>query len=167
MLKFKKNLCLMFALLFAFSMLSGTTVFARDIDTKAETIAVGNKNARASSTVVGPDGNLYSYIGTATRNGAKNYPVDVLLRQTIKGSDRWHIAFYCPNNNRMDLIQGKVTVTPVLGGTVQTFSFLNYANEISNIDLSKLSGVGSYKINIRVDAIGTSNRGEVNYRLYK
>lgn len=167
MLKSKKFFSSLLVLSLIFSMMIGTTAFAQESNTETEAVVVEDENARASSTIVGPDGNVYSYLGTATRNGAYNYPVEAMLRQTISASDRWRIAFYCPNNNRRDLIQGKVTATPVLGGTVQTFSFLNYYNEVSVIDLSQLSGSGLYRINIKVDAIGTSNSGDVYYRVYK
>lgn len=167
MLKSKKILSSLLILSLVFSMMIGTTAFAQESNTETETVAVEAENARASSTIVGPDGNVYTYLGTATRNGANNYPIEVMLRQTIRASDGWHIAFYCPNNNRRDLIQGKVTATPVMGGTVQTYSFLNYYNEISNIDLSQLPGVDLYRIKIRADAIGTSNRCDVYYRVYR
>lgn len=167
MLKSKKFFSSLLVLSLVFSMMIGTTAFAQESNTETEIVAVDNENARASSTIVGPDGNVYNYLGTATRNGAYNYPVEAMLRQTIGASDGWHIVFYCPNNNRKDLVQGKVTATPVLGGTVQNFSFLNFYNEVSDIDLSQLSGTGLYRINIKVDAIGTSNSGEVYYRVYK
>lgn len=167
MSKSKRFLGSLLVLSLVFSMMMGTTVFAKEGNAEEVTIAVDNESTRASSTIVGPDGNVYNYLGTATRNGAYNYPVEAMLRQTISASDGWHIAFYCPNNNRLDLVQGKVTATPVLGGTVQTFSFLNYSNEISDINLSQLSGTGLYRINIRVDATGTSNSGEVYYRVYQ
>lgn len=170
MLRSKKVFSSLLVLSLIFSMMIGTTAFAQESnaqESNTETVAVVDENARANDTIVGPDRNVYYYLGTATRNGATNYPVKVMLRQTISASEGLHIAFYCPNNNRKDLIQGKVIATPVMGGTVQTFSFLNYYNEVSDIDLSQLSGTGLYRINIEVYAIGTSNSGAVYYRTYK
>lgn len=160
MRKSKKMLSSMLVLSFVFSLMLGTTVFAKE----AEAAAVTATEARAGDTIVGPDGNVYYYLGTADRQS--NRPVEAMLSQTIAASDKAHIAFYCPNNGRKDLIQGKVTATPVLGGTVQTYSFINFYNEISVIDLSNLPGVGRYRINITVHAIGTSNKGAVYYRIY-
>lgn len=158
--KKKRFLSVLFMMTLVFSMMLGTTVFAKEVDTEIGTNE--ETDTRAANTIVGPDGNVYTYLGTAS-----NSPIQVMLSQTISASDRVHIAFYCPNNNRNDLVQGKVTATPVLGGTVQTFSFLNFNKEVSDIDLSELPGTGKYRINIRVDAIGASNRGDVYYRLYK
>lgn len=162
----RKMLSKLLVVSFVLSMLMGMTAFAAECDgklissTESEVIA-------ASSTVVGPDGNIYSYLGTATRNGAINNPVTASLSTTITASDNYHIVFYCPNNNRMDLIQGKVTAIPVLGGTSQNYSFINNYNEISTINLSNLPGSGRYRVNITVNAIGTSNRGDVYYRIYQ
>lgn len=157
------NLMIMMTLVF--SMMLGATAFAKETNAGTEVMAVETADTRASSTIVGPDGYVYQYLGTASRSN--NRPIEVMLNQTITASDGVHIVFYCPNNNRTDLVQGKVTVTPVLGGTVQTFSFINFYKEVSDIDLSELSGTGRYRIEIKVDAIGTSNKADVYYRVYQ
>lgn len=165
MRKGKRFLSALVIMTFVFSMMLGTTAFAKEIDAADENAAVETADARASSTIVGPDGYVYQYLGTADRQNSR--PIEAMLRQTISASDGVHIVFYCPNKNGNDLVQGKVTAIPVFGGTVQTFSFLNFYNEVSDINLSNLSGTGKYRIEIRVDAVGTSNKGDVYYRAYQ
>lgn len=163
MRKGKRFLSVLVIMTLMFSMMLSTTAFAKEVDEEIETATVKATDIGVASTIVGPDGNVYQYLGTAIRGNS----LEVMLSKTYSASDGVHIAFYCPNNKRTDLVQGKVTATPVLGGTVQTFSFINYYNEISDIDLSELSGTVKYMIKIRVEAIGTSNKGNVYYRVYQ
>ena len=158
MKKFMKFIGAMLAIVLAFTIASGGSAFAMEIGGDQPLVA-------ASSTIVGPDGNVYTYLGTATRNGATNHPVTATLATTVTASDNYHIKFYCPNNNKKDLVQGTITATPVSSGSTQTYSFLNYFNELADIDLSTLSGTGYYQISISVYAIGSSNQGDVYFRL--
>ena len=123
-------------------------------------------NAIAASTITASDGNTYTYLGVAKYAPPYNYPVEGSLNQSISASDKVHLAFYCPNNNRRDLVQGTVTATPVLGGTAQTYSFLNYYNEIADINLSTLNGSGLYNISYKIESIGSSNQATIYYRIY-
>lgn len=164
MLKSKKLLRLSVVLTLIFTMLFGTTAFAKEASAVA---SIETSSASASSTIVGPDGYTYTYLGTATRNGATNHPVEGHYTQLITASQKVHIVFYCPNNNRKDLVQGEVEAIPMMGGTVEKYSFLNYSNEVSDINLSNLPGTGPYRIDFSIYAIGTSNSGAVYYRVYQ
>lgn len=162
MMKRKKALKMVVVMTMVLTMMFGTTVSAKE---NVETVPVEAAGVNASSTIVGPDGNTYTYLGTATRNGSTNYPVEGLLSQLITASGKYHLYFYCPNNNRRDLVQGTVTATPMSGGTVETFTFTNYSKEIIEIDLSNLKGDGLYRIKYSIYAYGTSNSGKVYYRV--
>lgn len=130
--------------------------------------SIGDEFAlNASSTIVGPDGEIYTFLGTATRNGAINNPISAYLPVPVSAADGVYIVFYCPNDNKKDLVQGNVTATPVLSGTTQTYSFMNYYNELATINLSNLPGSGQYNITITINAIGSSNKGDVYYRLHQ
>lgn len=118
-------------------------------------------SAVAASTITAPDGKTYTLLGTVTRG----YTLKASLTSTVTASDNVQLKFYCPNNNRKDLIQGTVTAIPVLGGTQQTYSFMNFYDPLSTTDLSTLSGTSRYRIEIAIYAIGTSNQGTVYYRV--
>lgn len=123
-------------------------------------------NARAASTIIASDGNIYTYLGVAKYVPPYNYPIEGSLNQSIAASDNFHLVFYCPNNNRRDLVQGTVTAKPVLGGKAQTYSFLNYYDEIADINFSTLNGSGLYNISFKIESIGSSNQATVYYRIY-
>ncbi|MDE6847018.1 MAG: hypothetical protein K2J99_14825 [Lachnospiraceae bacterium] len=165
MIQRKKFMSTLMVLTLVLSMMIGTTAFAKEDVPYGDAVSV--ETMAAASTIVGPDGNTYTYLGTATRNGADNNPVEAVLRQTIVASAGYHVVFYCPNNNRRDLIQGTLTASPVMGGTVESFSFTNYGNEIYDIDLSNLPGSGPYVLRVKAYAYGTSNQGRVYYRVYQ
>ncbi|MGC6176757.1 hypothetical protein [Lacrimispora sp. 38-1] len=118
-------------------------------------------SAVGASTITAPDGKTYTLLGTVTRG----YTLKASLTSTVTASDNVQLKFYCPNNNRKDLIQGTVTAIPVLGGTQQTYSFMNFYDPLSTTDLSTLSGTSRYRIEIAIYAIGTSNQGTVYYRV--
>lgn len=129
-----------------------------DFTTKNQEVS----SALAASTITAPDGKTYTLLGTVTRG----YTLTASLNSTITASDNYQLKFYCPNNDRKDLVQGTVTASPILGGgTQQTYSFINFYNPLSTIDLSTLPGTSRYTINIAIYAIGTSNQGTVYYRI--
>ena len=116
----------------------------------------------AASTITAPDGKTYTLLGTVTRG----YTLKASLNTTVSASDNYQLKFYCPNNGRKDLVQGTVTATPFLSsGTQQTYSFMNFYDPLSTIDLSTLPGTIQYRINIAIYAIGTSDQGTVYYRI--
>ena len=121
--------------------------------------------ANAASTITGPDGNTYTYIGDAKYVSPTNKPLTFSLNG-IKASNNVHIVFYCPNNSRHDLAQGTAVATPVSNGTTKNYSFINYFDEINEMDFSTLSGTGTYNISFQVDSIGTSGKVSVYYRIY-
>ena len=162
MKRIKKLWGILLALAVVFAMIPCKSSYAME----SESIGIAS-STKASGTIVAPDGNTYTYLGTATRNGATNNPVSAYLTTPISALDTLHIVFYCPNNNKQDLVQGTVTATPVSSGTTQTYTFMNYYNEIATIDLSNLPGTGQYNITIVINAIGSSNKGDVYYRLYQ
>lgn len=123
-------------------------------------------NVMAASNITASDGNVYTYLGVAKYVSPYNYPIEGSLNQSITASNNFHLVFYCPNNNRRDLIQGTITAKPVLGGKTQTYSFLNYYNEISDINFSNLNGSGLYNISFKIESIGSSNQATVYYRTY-
>lgn len=128
-----------------------------DSTTKSQEVS----SAVAASTITAPDGKTYTLLGTVTRN----YPLKASFNSTVTASDNVQLKFYCPNNNRLDLVQGKVEALPFLGGTVQTYSFINYYDPLSTIDLSTLPKTDRYRISMVIYAIGTSNQGTVYYRI--
>lgn len=163
-MKNKRNMSALLVLTLILSTMIRTTSFAKEnAPCEAVTVVEAEETTVAASTIVGPDGNTYEYLGTATRGNA----IEVLLRRTVTAADKYHIVFYCPNNNRKDLVQGTLTASPVLGGTVEEFSFTNFANEIRDIDLSNLPSNGPYVLRVKAYVYGTSNKCDVYYRTYQ
>lgn len=117
----------------------------------------------AASTITAPDGKTYTLLGTVRRGTT----LKTMLRSTVRASDNVQLKFYCPNNNKNDLVQGNVSAVPIFGGTAITFSFMNYYDPLSTIDLSTLTGTTPYRIEISINATGTSNQGTVYYRTEK
>lgn len=146
------------------SMMIGKTSYAKENVSGVDVAVVETDQvAAATSTIVGPDGKTYTYLGTATDDN----PLDVLLQQTIGGvSDYYYIAFYCPNNNGIDLIDVSLIASPVLGGTVVKYEFTNIRNEIYNINSFEPMRNGSYKLRVKAYAYGASKQGSVYYRIY-
>lgn len=153
----------LFALIFT---LSSSTVFASEkpLEVKPNFTSKSQEvsSTLAASTITAPDGKTYTLLGTITRGNT----LTTFLSSTYSGSDNYQLKFYCPNNDRKDLVQGTVKATPFLGsGKQQTYSFMNFYDPLSTIDLSTLPGTTRYRINISVYATGTSNQGTVYYRL--
>lgn len=71
---------------------------------------------------------------------------------------------YLPNENRQDWIQGKVTFTPVGGGTATEFAFTNLSGEYKTFNLSELTS-GTYQVRVYAYAFGTSNKAAAYYRM--
>ncbi len=113
----------------------------------------------ASSTIVAPDGRVYTHLATIDNRSIWKGT----MQDTIAASDHVRLSFYCPNNNNTSLIQGTIRAREAVGTNVRNYSFLNRYNEISTIDFSTLPGVGKYIINITLDPIGTRDC-DVYYR---
>ena len=163
-MKSKRHLSTLLALALVLSTMMGTTAFAKESVTCEDAVVDEAEQTTAEArSIVGPDGNTYENLGTATRA----YPIEALLRRTVTTSDGYHIVFYCPNNNKKDLVQGTLTASPVLGGLVEEFPFTNFGNEIRDIDLSNLSNNGPYILRVKAYVYGTSNKCDVYYRTYQ
>lgn len=71
---------------------------------------------------------------------------------------------YLPNESNKDWIQGKVTFTPVSGGTATEFSFTNMSGEYKTFNLSSLTP-GTYQVRVYAYAFGTSNKATAYYKM--
>ena len=92
-MKSKRHLSTLLALALVLSTMMGTTAFAKESVTCEDAVVVEAEQTTAEArSIVGPDGNTYENLGTATRA----YPIEALLRRTVTTSDGYHIVFTAP-----------------------------------------------------------------------
>lgn len=164
MKKRKKYLSVLLMLALIMSLITETAVYAQEDNAESVELSICNDNSSlASSYEIGPDGNVYYYVGTAVTGNR----LEVNLSQTIRTSEGWYIGIYCPNNNGRDLVDGTVLLTPVSGGSPTSSYFINDYYQVANINLNFLNADGLHRITIKASAVGDSGSVRVYYRLYQ
>lgn len=88
MAKIKRKFSLVLVLAMAVSILYGTST-----------------NARAASTIIASDGNIYTYLGVAKYAPPYNYPIEGSLNQSIAASDNFHLVLH-PGRNYSFVLAG-------------------------------------------------------------
>lgn len=92
------------------------------------------------------------------------YPSGERRLGTVSLNNTSKIILNMPNNNKRDLMQGKIRLVPTGSGQTKSYEFMNSYNENWTIELSDISS-GVYTVYLNPVVYGMSDKATFNYTI--